>query len=89
MITVGKLNRIEEAEKFLRTFGLKEFRVRDHGDVARLEVPRDQMPFLIESENSGQIAERLKALGYNYVAIDLLGFRSGSLNEVLKGNADE
>jgi uncharacterized protein len=88
VITLEKLNRIEEAEKFLRTLGFKVLRVRDHGDVARIEVPREDMVRLVAEDNSAKINDRLKKLGYRYVAIDMRGFRSGSLNEVLGKGPD-
>jgi uncharacterized protein len=61
-------------------------RVRDHGDVARIEVPRDALPRFRDNGASREISEKLKSLGYRYVAVDLDGFRSGSLNEGLGKN---
>jgi uncharacterized protein len=88
-VTIEKLSRIEQAEGFIRSLGFTEFRVRDHGDIARIEVPRTDMPRLIESDPADAISARLKRLGYRYVAVDLIGFRSGSLNEVLELKDDE
>jgi len=83
-ITTEKLSRIERAEEYLRSLGLSVLRVRDHGEVARIEVPPDQIGALFESTRPVEIAERLKSLGYRYVAVDLLGYRSGSLNEAIR-----
>ena len=80
-VTVEALERIEVAEAFLRSLGLRQLRVRHHGDVARIEVEPEAMAALVEHRT--RIVERLKELGYKYVALDLAGFRSGSLNEVL------
>ncbi len=82
-ITEQRLKQIEEAEDFLRTFGLVEFRVRHHDCLARIEVhPKDFDKILAEPMRSA-IVEKLKSLGFKFVTIDLQGFRSGSLNELL------
>ena len=81
-VTREKLNQIEEAESFLYTLGIRELRVRHHGDTARIEVfPRD-LAVLIE--NREKISSKLHELGFVYVSLDLDGFKSGSLNAVLK-----
>jgi uncharacterized protein len=80
-VTAEGLRRIERAEAFIRSFGFSEFRVRDHGDLARLEfLPGD---IRRAAELAEPIARELKDLGFRYVSLDLAGFRSGSLNEVL------
>jgi len=82
-VTEQRLKQVEEAEDFLRSMGLVEFRVRHHGDIARIEVP----PVLIEKVTAGpdrsKIVDKLKSLGFKFVTVDLQGFRSGSLNELL------
>ncbi|MEX2245623.1 MAG: ATP-dependent sacrificial sulfur transferase LarE [Dehalococcoidia bacterium] len=80
-VTVEALDQIGAAEAFLRGLGLRQLRVRHHGDVARIEVEPDAMPQLIEHRE--RIVRRMKNLGYKYVALDLAGFRSGSMNEGL------
>lgn len=80
-ITAAKLQRIEQAEAFLRKLGLSQYRVRDHETIARIEVPAEELPKIVQSRRV--IVERLKALGYAYVTVDLQGFRSGSMNETL------
>jgi uncharacterized protein len=82
-ITTQKLKQIEDAEEFLRKFGLLEFRVRHHDQIARIEVhPQDFGKITTEPARS-KIIKKLKSLGFKYITIDLQGFRSGSLNETL------
>ena len=79
-----KLQMIEAAETFLREeMGIRECRVRHHETLARVEVPPDCIPRLSRPENAARIDEHFRSLGYDYVALDLRGFRSGSLNEVI------
>jgi uncharacterized protein len=80
-ITETKLKQIEEAEEFLNSLGFVEFRVRHHDELARIEVHLEDMPKLLE--NRKKITAKLKELGFKFVAMDLTGFRSGSLNEAL------
>jgi pyridinium-3,5-biscarboxylic acid mononucleotide sulfurtransferase len=80
-VTREGLRRIDRAEEVLRGLGFVEFRVRDHGDLARVEVPRADLERAASLHD--QIATALWALGFRYVTLDLAGFRSGSLNEVL------
>ncbi|MBN1641843.1 MAG: ATP-dependent sacrificial sulfur transferase LarE [Anaerolineae bacterium] len=83
-LTEGGLGRVDAAENALReTLGLRQLRVRDHMPIARIEVPEEDLTRLLEPEARARIVAQLKALGYTYVAVDLAGFRSGSLNEVL------
>jgi uncharacterized protein len=83
-LTADGLARVDAAENYLReTFGLGQLRVRDHMPVARIEVPEGDLPRLAEPDARRRVVEHLKALGYTYVTLDLAGFRSGSLNEVL------
>ena len=80
-ITPEKLKRIEAAEAYLHSLGFSQLRVRNHGNLARIEVPSDDIDRA--SELHDEIAKTLKMLGFAYVALDLQGFRSGSMNEVL------
>lgn len=82
-ITREKLTRIEQGENYLRSLGFTVLRVRDHGDIARIEVPSEDMNRLFGNGRAADITEKFKSFGYRYVAVDLLGFRSGSLNESL------
>jgi len=80
-ITVERLERVAAAERCLRALGFRELRVRFHDQVARLEVSVAEMPRLLEPAVREAIVAELKRLGFGYVALDLQGFRSGSLNE--------
>lgn len=80
-ITPALLQQVQAAEAVLHSLGLAEVRVRHHGSVARLEVPRADFPVVLD--HAEEIVRKLKALGFTYVALDVEGFRSGSLNEVL------
>ena len=82
-ITGERLGQVAAAERFLRGRGFRELRVRFHDRVARLEVPPDDIPRLLEPALRREIVEELKRLGFTWVALDLQGFRSGSLNETL------
>ena len=82
-ITEHRLKQIEQAEEFLRKLGLVEFRVRHHDTIARIEVQGEDMEKITTEPARSQIVEKLKSLGFNFVTIDLQGFRSGSLNELL------
>jgi pyridinium-3,5-biscarboxylic acid mononucleotide sulfurtransferase len=83
-ITASTLAQVEQAEELLRCgLGLRQVRVRHHGPVARIEVGRNDLPRLFEEPIRQWVDANLKQLGYTYVAVDLEGFRSGSMNEVL------
>ncbi|HEU4758893.1 MAG TPA: ATP-dependent sacrificial sulfur transferase LarE [Dehalococcoidia bacterium] len=81
-VTVEALSRVDEAEAYLRSLGLRQLRVRHHEDVARIETDEVGMDVLLSSRRA--VTERLRALGYLYVTLDLAGYRSGSLNEALR-----
>jgi uncharacterized protein len=80
-VTVERLWQIGSAESALRALGLRVFRVRYHGEVARLEVSAEELPMLLGSELRSKVNAELKARGFKFVAIDLEQFRSGRLNE--------
>jgi len=82
-VTAEKLSRIERAETLLHELGFSQLRVRDHDTVARIEMPCEELSRAVELR--GAIVEGLKAAGYTYVALDLAGFRSGSMNDPLPG----
>ena len=83
-ITPDKLRRIDAAEVFVRSLGFRQFRVRHHDKLARLELPPEEMARLFEDGRHEALVKRFQALGYLYVTLDLQGFRSGSANEALK-----
>ncbi|MCH8850283.1 MAG: ATP-dependent sacrificial sulfur transferase LarE [Chloroflexi bacterium] len=82
-VTIEALERVGAAEAFLRSLGVRQLRVRHHDEVARIEVEADGMAVLMADGTRERVVERLKEIGYQYVTLDLAGFRSGSMNEVL------
>jgi len=84
-INIEKLDRIRESEKFLKeTFKLTQLRVRHHeGSLARIEFLKEDLPKVLTEENLEVIRERFKEIGFTYITIDVEGFRSGSMNEIL------
>jgi uncharacterized protein len=82
-VTVEALEKIGHAEAYLRSIGVRQVRVRHHGDVARIETDADGMAILMSDAYREQSVIKLQAAGYRYVALDLQGYRSGSLNEAL------
>ncbi len=83
-ITREQLARVDRAEQFISSFGVKQVRVRVHGDLARIEVSRDDMPVVLDDEIAARIADTLTSLGYTYVTLDVQGYRMGSMNEPVK-----
>lgn len=84
-VTPEKLQRIDAAETYLRELGFAECRVRHHAQLARIEVPATDLARFANAELRARVDARLRELGFQYVALDLRGFRSGSLNEVVPG----
>ncbi len=81
-ITPRLLSRINKAENYLRRIGFRQVRLRHYNGLCRIEVSKGDIPALIRERDS--VVEKLKELGYNYVTVDLAGYRTGSLNEVIK-----
>ena len=82
-ITAEKLRQVDAAEAFLRSLGFRQFRVRHHDRLARLEISREEIGRLWENGIQEAIVNRIRELGYLYVTVDLQGFRSGSANDAL------
>lgn len=80
-VTIGRLGMIEKAESILRELGCREFRVRVHAEIARIELSEDDMPKISDRQVARDVAASFRKLGFKYVTIDLDGFRSGALNE--------
>ncbi|QBD82480.1 ATP-dependent sacrificial sulfur transferase LarE [Ktedonosporobacter rubrisoli] len=80
-VDLASLQMIYKAEKFLRELGFKQLRVRHHDKIARIEVERSEIARLVEEEMSRTVTFGLRKIGYAYVTVDLLGYRSGSMNE--------
>jgi uncharacterized protein len=83
-VSVESLDQVGQAEAFLRSLGIRQLRVRHHGSVARIELDEGGIAVIMREGRRQAVVERLKALGFAYVTLDLAGFRSGSMNEVLK-----
>ena len=82
-ITKEKLIMVEKSEKLLMELGFEQMRVRMHGQMARIEVPENEISRLVQPDIRKRITEELKGYGFSYVTMDLQGFRSGSMNEVI------
>ena len=82
-VTVEKLRMIEQAEDILHSLGFRRCRVRHHGEIARLELDAEDMPRALDAGVRDALVRDLKGIGYRYVSLDLQGYRTGSLNEVL------
>lgn len=83
LITVEKLRRVEAAEEAIRALGFPVVRVRAHEGIARIEVPREEIPRIVEPKIADEVARAVRAAGFVYVTVDLRGYRSGSMNEGL------
>lgn len=82
-ISEEKLGMVDQAEQLLLDMGFHQIRVRIHGNIARIEVLPEEIARLVEEENRTRIAKQLKEYGFDYVTLDLLGYRTGSMNETL------
>lgn len=82
-VTREALSAIEQGEEALRRLGFREFRVRHHGEIVRIEIARQELERALDPAMADQFARTFKALGFTYVTLDLEGFRSGSMNSVL------
>jgi uncharacterized protein len=82
-VTREVLEQVEKAEESVRQLGFREFRVRHHGELARVEISRAEMPGALTMEMMDAISKALRQAGFQYVTVDTAGFRSGSLNAVL------
>ncbi len=82
-VTIGRLSNVEKGEEYLRSLGLREFRVRVHDDLARLELGEEEMKIVLNQETFLRISSFFKQLGYKYTTLDLEGFRSGSMNSLI------
>jgi len=82
-VTIERLGKVERGEEILREFGFREFRVRHHDQLVRLEIAPAEMDRVLRKDLIEELARRFRELGFKYVTLDLQGFRSGSMNEVL------
>ena len=82
-VTIERLNKVDRGEEILREFGFREFRVRHHDQLVRIEIAPAEMDRVLRKDLIDELARRFRQLGFKYVTLDLEGFRSGSMNEVL------
>lgn len=82
-VTAETVRTVDRGEEQLRALGFRQFRVRYHGELVRIEIDRDEMPQALNMEMAGKLTSIFKSLGFHYVALDLEGYRQGAMNEVL------
>jgi len=82
-ITNEKLTKIDKSEAYIRSLGFKQFRVRTHSDIARIEIAQNELPAIFEPKLMEKISKTLKSYGYLYVALELEGYSIGSMNKVI------
>lgn len=82
-VTEERLTAVEQGEEILREMGFREFRVRHHDSLVRLEIARDELERVMSLEVFEELSKHFRGLGFKYVTLDLEGFRSGAMNEVL------
>jgi uncharacterized protein len=82
-VTREALTAVEQGEDALRSLGFRQFRVRHHGQIVRIEIAPEELPRALTSEMAAELTRTFKALGFAYVTLDLEGFRSGSMNALL------
>jgi len=88
-VTVATIKTIETGEEAMKSLGFRQFRVRYHGDLVRLEVSREELPQALNLEMAGKLTEIFKPLGFHYVTLDLEGYRQGSLNLPLQNPSQD
>ncbi|MEP6743007.1 MAG: ATP-dependent sacrificial sulfur transferase LarE [bacterium] len=86
-VTIARLTEVDRGEQILRELGFREFRVRHHDNLVRLEISRAEMQNALSLTIFDELARRFRELGFKYVTFDLDGYRSGAMNEALKGSA--
>jgi len=85
-VTREALSTVEQGENALRDLGFRQFRVRHHGEIVRIEIASDELPRALSSEMAAEFTRIFKTLGFKFVTLDLEGFRSGSMNSLLPVN---
>ena len=83
MVTIERLATVDEGEELMRQLGFREFRVRHHDQLVRIEVAPNELELALRREMIAELASRFRDLGFKYVTLDLHGYRSGAMNEVL------
>ena len=82
-VSIERLSKVERGEKILHELGFREFRVRYHGELVRLEIAPEEMERILHKQKLDHVAEMFRALGFRYVTLDLHGYRTGAMNEIL------
>jgi len=88
-VTIERLRTVDRGEEIMRGLGFREFRVRHHDELVRLEVAPAELDRALRREVADELARRFRALGFRYVTLDLQGYRTGAMNEVLKNRESE
>jgi uncharacterized protein len=83
-VTIENVKTVERGEEELKALGFRQFRVRFHGEIVRIEIAREEMERAFSMEMAGRLTAIFRELGFQYVTLDLEGYRQGALNEVLK-----
>jgi pyridinium-3,5-biscarboxylic acid mononucleotide sulfurtransferase len=83
-VTIQNVKTVERGEEQLKALGFRQFRVRFHGELVRIEISREEMPKALTLEMTQAFAGIFKPMGFHYVTLDVEGYRQGSMNEVLK-----
>jgi uncharacterized protein len=86
-VSIERLGKVERGEKILRDLGFREFRVRLHGELVRLEIAPDEMERALPKQMIDRMADSFRQLGFRYVTLDLHGYRTGAMNEILDKNS--
>jgi uncharacterized protein len=85
-VTIKRLREVETGEEIMRALGFREFRVRHHDELVRIEVAPAELDRALDRRTADELARRFRALGFRYVTLDLHGYRAGAMNEVLKSS---
>jgi uncharacterized protein len=83
-VTIERLKTVDRGEEIMRALGFREFRVRHHDELVRLEIAPAELDRALRREVVDELARRFRALGFRYVTLDLHGYRTGAMNEILK-----
>jgi uncharacterized protein len=83
-VTIERLRTVDTGEQVMRDMGFREFRVRHHGELVRLEIAPEELDKALKRDVTDELARRFRALGFRYVTLDLHGYRTGAMNEILK-----
>jgi pyridinium-3,5-biscarboxylic acid mononucleotide sulfurtransferase len=81
--SVEKLRMVDQGEEIMRSLGFSQTRVRHHGDIARIEIAREEMPKALNIDVFDRFSREFKRIGFRFVAVDVDGYRTGALNETL------